>query len=57
MFSTGTKTSSKVSGEVLDARMPCFSSPLPRVKPGVSFSTMKKVGPSGASASTVMKSA
>ena len=45
MFSLGTRQSVKTSSRVAEARMPIFFSFLPKVKPGVSFSTMKAVAP------------
>ncbi len=56
-FSTGTKTSVNESGDVFEARIPCFSSPFPCTKPSVPFSTTKKEGPSGVFARRVIKSA
>ena len=46
-------TVDNVTGDVFDERMPSLFSCLPGAKPGVPCSTAKKVGPSGAMASTV----
>ncbi len=43
----GTKTSSNVSGAVLELRMPCLSSGLPGVKPGHALLDDEERGPFG----------
>ena len=43
MFSLGTRQSVKISSYVEDPRIPIFFSLVPKVKPGVPFSTMKEV--------------
>lgn len=45
MFEAGTRTSSRMSSAVWEARMPILCSILPIEKPGVSASTMKAVMP------------
>ena len=42
---------------MFDSRIPCLSSGLALVKPGVSFSTTNQVGPPGARARIVVASA
>ena len=46
-FATGTRQSWKISSRVAEARMPSLSSFLPKVKPGVPFSTMMQEAPRG----------
>ena len=44
-FAFGTRQSWKTSSRVAEARMPILFSFLPKVKPGVPFSTMKAEAP------------
>ena len=44
-FSAGIRQLRKINSRVDEARIPIFFSFLPKVKPGVSFSTMKALAP------------